>query len=201
MPDAQSEPASFSTSDHPAPQDHPLLQSPEARIILAEVERRYGGEPASLPMHLLTAEDSPAPVAPVVPGLKTTEFWVSVISILGVFGLVFANKLDAGTALLVIASIVPGYAISRGLTKRGAGGAVGAVALGAALLLPLSVLSGCANTQSAVAQAGADYRHAVAAQSFTANVDGRAQTVGVGTTIYFRDPAQGLLPAATPAAK
>lgn len=57
-------------------------------------------------------------------------------------------------------------------------------------------LTGCTGAGAEVAAVGRAYRSAVAAQSFTVAADGQRQTVEAGTTIFFRDPAQGALPAA-----
>lgn len=178
------EPQPAATPD-PAP-EHPLLASPEARAILGELERRLAVRLAGgVPVPGETLAGLEAGGAPHVAGWQTSEFWLSVLALVGVFALILAGKTDAQTGLLIIATIVPGYAVSRGLTKRG----IGAVAAG--ILLALCVLPGCGT----VSQAGAEYRRVVAAQSFTVTADGQRQTIGAGTTIYFRDPAQGALPA------
>lgn len=78
----------------------------------------------------LSGTDHPAPAGSLLagetasasgltPGWQTTEFWVSILSLVGVFVLILAEKIDAQTGLLILGSVIPGYAISRGLAKRG----------------------------------------------------------------------------------
>ena len=60
----------------------------------------------------------PAQQTPVErPGIKTTEFWLSLATLAGGVGLILGGHEEAGQWLCVAA--VSGYAVGRGLTKAG----------------------------------------------------------------------------------
>lgn len=59
------------------------------------------------------------PKAPVKPGYKTTEFWVTLLSALAVFGESIHGSLPPQTAAIVGAVVTGLYTISRGLSKSG----------------------------------------------------------------------------------
>lgn len=61
---------------------------------------------------------SVTPTKQVVPGWKTTEFWVSVATIVGALTATLAGNLPDKYAAIATAVSAAAYAISRGLAKH-----------------------------------------------------------------------------------
>lgn len=53
-------------------------------------------------------------------GLKTTEFWITVLAVIGTLALVWVGKVPADAWLSVVGVGTGAYAISRGIVKASA---------------------------------------------------------------------------------
>lgn len=53
------------------------------------------------------------------PGIKTTEFWITTLTIVGTVGTALAGVLPASIAVPVAAIASGAYAVARGLAKKG----------------------------------------------------------------------------------
>ena len=52
-------------------------------------------------------------------GTKTTEFWITIVSVIGVTVLLLHGDITQEQWTTVMAVIVPGYSLSRGISKVG----------------------------------------------------------------------------------